>query len=33
LVTSYKWTALSRDELPDAVERLREALESLASRK
>jgi hypothetical protein len=33
LVTSYKWTALSRDELPDAVKRLRETLESLASRK
>jgi hypothetical protein len=32
-VTSYKWTALSRDELPDAVTRLRETLESLASRK
>jgi hypothetical protein len=32
-VTSYKWTALSRDELPDAVKRLRETLESLASRK
>jgi hypothetical protein len=33
LVTSYKWTALSRDELPDAVKRLRETLESLASSK
>ncbi len=32
-VTSYKWTALSRDDLPEAVKALRDTLESLASRK